>query len=94
MLAIATALAANPRLLLLDEPFEGLAPYIVRRIEDIIAEINDQQEIAVLLVEQNVAGAVAVAGHHCSRAGGGGVESVSTAQLRANEEVRQRYLGV
>ncbi|MFC7074729.1 ABC transporter ATP-binding protein [Halovenus rubra] len=94
MLAIARALAANPQLMLLDEPFEGLAPYIVRRIEDIIAEINDQQGIAVLLVEQNVAAAVAVADRHYILDEGRIVESVSTTQLRENEEMRQRYLGV
>jgi branched-chain amino acid transport system ATP-binding protein len=94
MLAIARALAANPRLMLLDEPFEGLAPYIVRRIEGIIAEINDQQEIAVLLVEQNVAAAVAVADRHYILDEGRIVASISTEELRANEEIRQRYLGV
>jgi branched-chain amino acid transport system ATP-binding protein len=94
MLAIARALAANPRLMLLDEPFEGLAPYIVRRIEDIIAEINDEQGIAVLLVEQNVAAAMAVADRHYILDEGRIVESVPTERLREDEEMRQRYLGV
>ena len=94
MLAIARALAANPRLMLLDEPFEGLAPYIVRRLEDIIAEINEESGIAVLLVEQNVAAAVAVADRHYVIDEGRIVESVSTERLREDEELRQRYLGV
>jgi len=94
MLAIARALAANPRLMLLDEPFEGLAPYIVRRLEDIIAEINEAGDIAVLLVEQNVAAAVAVADRHYIIDEGRVVEAVSTERLRTDDDLRQRYLGV
>jgi len=94
MLAIARALAANPRLMLLDEPFEGLAPYIVRNIEDIIADINEEQGIAVLLVEQNVAAAMAVADRHYVLDEGRIAASVPTERLREDEELRQRYLGV
>jgi branched-chain amino acid transport system ATP-binding protein len=94
MIAIARALAANPRVMLLDEPFEGLAPYIVRRIEDIIAEINAEQGITVLMVEQNVAAAMAVADRHYVLDEGRIVAQVSTQQLREDAELRQSYLGV
>jgi len=59
MLAIARALVADPDLLLLDEPTEGLAPYVVRDIEDIVRDLNDRG-ITVLLVEQNIPVALAV----------------------------------
>ncbi|MDY6764218.1 MAG: ABC transporter ATP-binding protein [Halobacteria archaeon] len=94
MLAIARALASNPTLMLLDEPFEGLAPYIVRRIEDIIEEINREQDVTVLFVEQNVAAAMAIADRHYILDEGKIVEEVSTQELREREEIRQRYLGV
>jgi branched-chain amino acid transport system ATP-binding protein len=94
MIAIARALAAKPRVMLLDEPFEGLAPYIVRRIEDIIAEINDEQGITVLMVEQNVAAAMAVADRHYVLDEGRIVAQVSTRELREDAELRRTYLGV
>ena len=93
MIAIARALAANPRVMLLDEPFEGLAPYIVRRIEDIIAEIN-AAGTAVLMVEQNVAAAMAVADRHYVLDEGRIVATVSTEQLRSDADLRRAYLGV
>lgn len=94
MLAIARALAASPDLMLLDEPSEGLAPFIVRRIEEIIAEINEEEGITILFVEQNAAMAMAVADRHYILDEGHIVAEVSTEELREDEELRQTYLGV
>ncbi|WP_440988675.1 ABC transporter ATP-binding protein [Haloarchaeobius baliensis] len=94
MLAIARALAANPDLMLLDEPFEGLAPYIVRRIEDIVADINAEQGVTVFFVEQNVAAALAIANRHYVLDEGRVVDEVTSDRIREDEAFRQRYLGV
>lgn len=94
MLAIARALAANPTLMLLDEPSEGLAPYIVRRIEEIITRINENEDITILFVEQNVVMALSVASRHYIIDEGSVVAEVSDEELRGNEELRQQYLGV
>ena len=94
MLAIARALATNPRLMLLDEPFEGLAPFIVRRIEELIADINEERNVTVLFVEQNVAAALAIADRHYILDEGRIVEEVTGDRLREDAGLRQRYLGV
>lgn len=62
-LAIARALAADPKVLLLDEPSEGIQPNVVEDIERIIIRLNQEFHMTVLLVEQNVA-FVRLAGHH------------------------------
>ena len=93
MLAIARALIADPDLLLLDEPTEGLAPFVVREIEDIIQELNDDG-ITVLLVEQNIPVALDVADHAYILAQGEIVHSGPAAAVRDDEDLLDRHLGV
>ncbi|WP_096390554.1 ABC transporter ATP-binding protein [Halopenitus persicus] len=94
MLAIARALVSNPELMLLDEPCEGLAPQIVERLEDVVARINEERGVTVLIVEQNVATAMSVADRHYILDEGRLVEEVTTDRLREDDELRQKHLGV
>lgn len=73
---------------------EGLAPYVVRRLEGLIADINHQQGVTVLFVEQNVAATIAVADRHYLLDGGHIVAEATTGQLRDDEHLRQTDLGV
>ncbi len=93
MLAIARALMMRPTLLLLDEPSLGLAPLIVRQIFDIIATINREEKLTVLVVEQNANLALKIAGHGYVLEVGRIVLEGPSAELARNESVRRSYLG-
>ncbi len=92
MLAIARALMARPRLLLLDEPSLGLAPFLVKQIFEIIREINGQG-VTILLVEQNANQALRLANRGYVLETGSVVTEGEAASLLANPEVRAAYLG-
>jgi branched-chain amino acid transport system ATP-binding protein len=93
MVAIGRALMTNPRLLLLDEPSLGLAPFIVQQIGAIIAEIN-ASGTAVLLVEQNAHMALSVAHHGYVLETGKVVLNQPAEALFQDERVRKFYLGL
>ena len=93
MLAIARALVANPILMVMDEPTEGLAPALVSEVAGLIRRLKDEGR-SVLLVEQNAAFAVKVADHIHVMSKGRIVHSSAPAALWENEEIKTEFLGV
>jgi branched-chain amino acid transport system ATP-binding protein len=93
MLSIARALMLNPSLLLLDEPSEGLAPMIVREIISVIRNLKGEG-LAILLVEQNLRTALALADRHHVMNKGEICFTGSSAELEHNEFVLRTYLSV
>jgi branched-chain amino acid transport system ATP-binding protein len=93
MLAIGRALLTNGRLLLLDEPSEGLAPIVVREIGRIVQGLKGRG-LSILLVEQNYHLALAVADRVYVMSKGQIVYEGSPAELEADEDTKRRYLGV
>ncbi|PSQ08833.1 ABC transporter ATP-binding protein [Halobacteriales archaeon QS_5_70_15] len=93
MLAIARALVGGARLFMLDEPTEGLAPYVIERVVETVEELRDRG-LTVLLVEQNVYVALEVCDHVYVMDDGRVVHDGSAAELAADETVLDRYLGV
>ena len=93
MLALARALMARPKLLLLDEPSLGLAPMIVREIFRIVGELNEREGLTVLVVEQDARIALRTAARaYVLEVGRVAVEGTSE-ELQENESVRRSYLG-
>ena len=92
MLAIGRALMARPRLLMLDEPSMGIAPILVQRIYETIAEIN-RSGVSILLVEQNANYALDVARRGYVLETGRVVLADDSSQLRNDPEVQRAYLG-
>ncbi len=94
MLAIGRALIARPTLILLDEPSLGLAPLLVENIFSIIARINAEQGVSMLLVEQNASVALAVAHTGYIMESGKVVIDGPAEKLAADKDVREFYLGM
>ena len=92
MLAIARALMARPRLLLLDEPSLGLAPLIVRQIFDAIRKLNAEEKLTVFLVEQNAFHALKLAHRGYVMVNGVITLTGTGAELLARPEVKSAYL--
>lgn len=94
MCTIGRALMARPRLLMMDEPSFGLAPIIIERIETIIAELNRDRKLSMLLVEQNVSMALGVASRAYILEGGRVSRRGTSDELVRDPEFRRAYLGI
>jgi branched-chain amino acid transport system ATP-binding protein len=94
MCAIGRALMAAPRVVLLDEPSMGLAPRIVEEVFEIVGELNEREGITFLVAEQNTAVALAHASHGYILESGRVVLEGTAEHLRANDDVKEFYLGM
>jgi branched-chain amino acid transport system ATP-binding protein len=93
MLAIGRGLMSRPRLLLLDEPSLGLAPLVIREIVHALEELRRTEGLTVILVEQNVKAAMAIADHVCVMERGRIVLRGTPAELLAHPGIKSAYLG-
>ncbi len=94
MLAIGRALLANPDLLVMDEPTEGLAPVIVQQLSDLLVQLREEGEISVLLIEQNLGVALRTAERIAIMVNGRVAREMEASELAADTELQQQLLGV
>lgn len=93
MLAIGRALMTQPKLLMLDEPSLGLAPFLVEEIFENIKRINKEEGVSVLLVEQNAVAALEVVSHGYLIENGRVVMHEDSAAMKKNPDIQEFYLG-
>jgi uncharacterized protein (UPF0261 family)/ABC-type branched-subunit amino acid transport system ATPase component len=94
MLAIGRALLGNPRLLIMDEPTEGLAPIIIDHLVETLTRIGEDDDMSVLLIEQNIGVATTVAESVAIMVNGRIHQVLPAAELAADRDLQQRLLGV
>jgi branched-chain amino acid transport system ATP-binding protein len=93
MLAIGRALLGNPKLLIMDEPSEGLAPTVIEVLIENLRKL-EQEGLAILLIEQNLGVATAVADRQLIMVGGEIATETTATDLSSDPELQRRYLGV
>ena len=93
MLAIGRALVTNPRILVMDEPSEGLAPAVIEGLIETFKHL-EEEGLAILLIEQNLGVATALAERQLVMIGGGIAAETTAAALAGDPELQRRYLGV
>jgi uncharacterized protein (UPF0261 family)/ABC-type branched-subunit amino acid transport system ATPase component len=94
MLAISRALLSNPRLLVMDEPTEGLAPVIVDQVRDLLIRIAREEDVSILVIEQNIGLATSVSGQVAIMVNGRINRVMESSALAADRDLQQRLLGV
>ncbi len=94
MLAVGRALMTRPRVLLMDEPSEGLAPQVVRQIGELIGRLRRERDLSILIAEQNLALALEVADRVYVLERGEIVHEADAAGFRDDRETQRRFLGV
>src|SRR5580692_8896556 len=94
MLAISRALLTNPKLLVMDEPTEGLAPVIVAQVEEMLVRLGEEGDISVLVIEQNIGVATAVSKNVAIMVNGRINRIIDSSRLAADRDLQQRLLGV